>query len=200
MIKNNRFLFHDLLAKIISGHIKEIEVRVKRLSASVLFLCFCAVFVGVSSLTAAAFVTGEKGTLRGLKGVEVVIELSGDESGRGGLTASQLQKDVELRLRNAGIPVLRREEREVAPGRPYLYVDVLIRKARMGFYMFSITVQLKQEVILKRKASAETSVATWEAGSMGYTYYSQEIHIRVVKRVDEFINDYLSENPRVPAH
>ena len=168
-------------------------------SAFVAFLCFCAGFVGVSSRTAAAFVTGEKGTLRGLKGVAVVIELPGSESERGGLKASRLQTDVELRLRNAGIPVLTKEERTSTPGSPYLYVNVHVRGTRLGVYMFTITVQLRQEVVLKRNPSAEASVATWEGRSMGHTYDLQDIRIRVGNRVDEFINDYLSENPGGPA-
>jgi hypothetical protein len=175
-------------------------MRGKRLSAFVAFLCFCAGFEGVSSLTAAAFVTGQKGTLRGLKGVEVVIALPGSESERGGLTASQLQTDVELRLRNAGILVLTKEERTSTPGSPYLYVNAHVRGTRFGVYMFTITVQLTQKAILKRNPSAEASVTTWEGrSSMGSARDSQDIRIRVGNRVDEFINDYLSENPGGPA-
>ncbi len=175
-------------------------MRGKRLSAFVAFLCFCAGFVGVSFFTAAAFVTGQKGTLRGLEGVAVVIELPGSETERGGLTANQLQTDVELRLRNAGIPVLRKEERTSTQGSPYLYVNAHVRGTSLGVYMFTIAVQLRQEVILKRNPSAEASVTTWEGRSMGHTYDSQDIRIRVGNRVDEFINDYLSENPRGPAN
>jgi hypothetical protein len=66
--------------------------------------------------------------------------------------------------------------------------------------MFTITVQLTQKAILKRNPSAEASVTTWEGrSSMGLARDSQDIRIRVGNRVDEFINDYLSENPGGPA-
>ena len=88
-------------------------------------------------------------TLRGLKGVQVVVEDMDPDVERDGLTKSQLQTDVELRLRKAGIQVLKEEERRATPGRPYLYVAVTTLKDRDGLsYAFAINVDLEQKVAL----------------------------------------------------
>src|SRR2546425_3316356 len=67
---------------------------------------------------------GARETLRGLKGVGVVVERVSPDAERDGLTQSQLQTDVELRLRKAGIPALTQEECRATPGHPFLYVNV----------------------------------------------------------------------------
>jgi hypothetical protein len=59
---------------------------------------------------------GERATLRGLDGVQVVVEDLQPDVERNGLTRQQLQTDVELRLRKAGIRVLTEQELDRAPG------------------------------------------------------------------------------------
>jgi hypothetical protein len=59
-----------------------------------------------------------RATLRGVEGVLVVVEDLGDDVEQAGLTRQQLQTDVELRVRQAGIRVLTRAEREGMPGTP----------------------------------------------------------------------------------
>jgi hypothetical protein len=61
-------------------------------------------------------------TLRGLGAVHVVIEHLQPNAERAGLTRSQVQTDVELRLRKAGIRVLKEQEKLASPGMPYLYI------------------------------------------------------------------------------
>ena len=63
-------------------------------------------------------------SLRGLTGVEVVVENVPPDLEPAGLTANQLRTDAELRLRKAGIRVLTREETLATPGVPYLYIRV----------------------------------------------------------------------------
>lgn len=56
-------------------------------------------------------------TLKGLKGVYVVIEDLNEEVIKDGLTVDAIRTDVELKLRLAGIPVLLEEARLKEPGR-----------------------------------------------------------------------------------
>jgi hypothetical protein len=66
----------------------------------------------------------ERQTLVGLKGVRVVVENINPNAEKDGLSLVLLQTDVELKLRQAGIPVLTGEETFRAPGSPFLYLVV----------------------------------------------------------------------------
>src|SRR5262249_25025674 len=118
---------------------------------------------------------------------------------RAGLTAQQLRIDVELQLRKFGIPVLTRDASYRAPGSPYLHVHVTGSGAPSGIY--GIAIQLKQRISLERDASVFVWAPTWTivgAGAVG----SVNLHtIRNAIRdyLDQFVNAYLSANPRSKA-
>ena len=90
------------------------------------------------------------------------------------------------------------------PGSPYLYVNVNCLAAGDGLYAYRIDVELNQEVILVRdpsiKATGTTylSSATWDVRSFGTVGANILRNLReaVKDHVDQFINAYLSVNPR----
>jgi len=138
---------------------------------------------------------GNRATLRGLLGVRVVVEDIKPEIERAGLTKSQLQTDVELRLRQSGIRVLTKGE--VVPGQPYLYVLVhaLLEPGGLSVYY--------TEVVLCQNAYLETGkivygVTTWDVSSLGTVRRTRLSQLRKLVRdkVDMFISAYLSVNPR----
>lgn len=139
-------------------------------------------------------------TLRGLKGVYVLVEDLKAEIEQGGLSGTQIQTDVELKLRMAGIKVLSKEEAVDAPGRPFLYVHVNAFKAKSwGAYVYSTRVELHQDVYLVRTAPDFTkySVCTWSISYVGgITPELGDIRASVKDTVDIFINAYLSVNPK----
>lgn len=168
-------------------------------------LSFCFWLALIFSASAQTFLDGQRESLRGLKGVELVMEVINPEAERKGLTRSQLQTDVELRLRKAGIKVLTRQERLKTPGYPFLYVNVSTVKTPEtlggllgGLYGYSISVELREKVILARNRSIETYAATWSKGVVGTVGADKLRSVRegVGDLVDEFINDYLAMNPR----
>ncbi len=61
-------------------------------------------------------------TLRGIKGVFLIVEAAEPEIERAGLTQRQIKTDVEQKLRLAGLNVLAPDEATKAPGRPWLAV------------------------------------------------------------------------------
>ena len=65
-------------------------------------------------------------TLRGLTGVDVVVEELPTEAEveEAGLGSSAVQEDIESQLREGGIRVLSDEEWQAAPGQPWLFVRV----------------------------------------------------------------------------
>jgi hypothetical protein len=136
-------------------------------------------------------------TLRGLQGVNVLIESVQFELGQAGLSVQQLQADVELRLRHAGIPILTLAERGRVPGQPVLYITVKIELGFDGLTAFSIDVELNQMASLEID-TAPAVVATWSVGSVGTvdTARLYSIRDRVRDKGDDFINAYFSIHPR----
>jgi len=94
---------------------------------------------------------GTRLTLRGIKGVMVVIEELNPMIEKDGLTENQIRTDVELKLRTAGLNVLSEKERYMALGRPWLVVDVHgFKDSKIGLYVFNIVVELWQDIYLQR--------------------------------------------------
>jgi len=139
-----------------------------------------------------------RNSLRGLSGVYVVSENPLEEDAiRGGLSHDTIRKEAELKLRLAGIRVLSREEWEKEPGRPYLQVwPKVLKGGVLGGYIYHISLEFKQYVSLVRSSSIQVFGTTWSAEHMGYTPELKDIQDKVKDRIDQFINAYLSVNPK----
>ena len=141
-----------------------------------------------------------RATLRGLSGVGVLVEQLAPEIEREGLIKNQLQIEVELKLKMAGIKVLTKEECLKTPGEPYLYVNVNVNiaKTESDIYPYSIDVLLMQKVSLLRDPKQTTYAVTWSTGGVGSIEKSILSQLRgsVEEMVDIFIKTYLSENPK----
>lgn len=162
-------------------------------------LMLVILYIATASIATAQRSLGRE-TLRGLRGVKVSIDNFVPEAEKEGLSKSQLQVDVELRLRKAGIRVLTEEEWLKTPGMPALYVLVTTHENKIGVHAFSIRVKLRQEVKLVRQPNFRTVLAgTYETnGYVGTVGSSNLRNLReaVADEVDVFINDYLAENPK----
>lgn len=141
----------------------------------------------------------QRATLAGLRGVQVLIESLDPDAERDGLSKTQLQADVELKLRLAGIKVLIQEQSFRTPGSPCLYVSVQAIEL-VPMYAVRVEVSLRQNILLERNPSIMAlGVATWETkGLAKFTgrIMDQETRKDVADKVDQFINAYLSVNPK----
>ena len=145
----------------------------------------------------------DRKSLRGLKGIAVVVEALQPDAERDGLHKDQIKTDVELKLRQAGIRVLTTEESFKTPGSPYLYVNLNTTKndvlyGAFSTYAFSIQVALKQDVTLTRDSDLKGSAPTWETHTLGIVGATNLQDTRRVlgDLLDRFSNDYLAENPK----
>jgi len=160
----------------------------KRLLAATLLLFFLEGSIQIISAQ-----TDAVKTLRGLRGVGVIIEGTGSDAKKAGLTESQLRTDVEVELRKAGIPVLTENKRYSTPGMPYLHVNVT--SVTLGgnlkwVYAYNVSISLKQMVDLGRNRSIGTVAETWNSTYVG------GVGEKVRDYINEFINDYLTVNPK----
>ena len=138
-------------------------------------------------------------SLAGLKGVGIVIEDIDPAIEKEGLTSTQIQKDVEEKLRTAGIKILSDVELTKSQGMPYLYVNIFTFKDE-DIYAYHITLELKQMVSLVRKASVKQSVATWKISGGGTVGALKLATIRtaVGEYINAFIKAYFAANPKTP--
>jgi hypothetical protein len=134
-------------------------------------------------------------SLTGLRGVAVIIEDLTPEIERNGLTVSAIRTDVELKLRQAGIPIIGLVN---TPGNPFLHISVDVIRSDRPTWPYVITVALHQMVFLTRDPSISVHLATWDVSSYGTIPKQNLRNLRdsVKDLVDEFINIYLAVNPK----
>jgi hypothetical protein len=134
----------------------------------------------------------DRETLKGLKAIAVVVEDLKPEAERDGITQSQLQTDVELRLRQLGV-LVDTESLE------YLYVHVrAIKTTGVSGYAYSALAEVRQPVMVARTGQG-VFAATWSQELLAttpLTRASQSVREDVRDLVDSFINAYLSVNPK----
>ena len=141
-----------------------------------------------------------RATLRGLKGIGVLVEKLPAEVEKEGLDKNELQRAVESKLQSAGIGLLTKEESLRAPGEPYLYININVNvaKTESDIYPYSIDMLFIQKVSLLRDPKLTSYAVTWSTGgvgSIGKPILSQ-LRESVEAMVDVFVNAYLMENPK----
>lgn len=152
--------------------------------------------------TGASFALSSKESLKGLKGVEVLVDEVGADLEEFNLTTSQVLGNVISRLRKAGIEVLSTEEDEkIQPLRkPYLAVKISsVRIKRI--LAFSIQIGLNQQVIVRGSPELKKTVffsPTWYMNSMGAVggTHVSEICEALNMLIDKFTSAYFEANPK----
>lgn len=138
----------------------------------------------------------QRTTLRGLKGIVVVVEdLEPGIGGEGGLTPAQIRTDAELRIRKASIRILSAQEGFKVAGFPRLYINAQVRKLTPRQFPCAIKVQVLQEMKLVRNPAMQCSASSWEVAALGVANDMRTIREDLGDLIDMFINDYLSVNP-----
>jgi hypothetical protein len=152
----------------------------------------CLTFVSLPAIGRANDTESSQRSLKGIKAIGVIVEKLRAESPKG-LTEEQLQNDVELRLRNAGIAIIPSDQ-AVAP---YLYVRVnSMQLPKSPQYVYAIGIELNQFVKIGRDMRITAIATTWEKGGTGWTSRPEGIRDDVEEYVDKFIRAFLSVNPR----
>ncbi len=136
-------------------------------------------------------------TLRGVPGVNIVVEFLKPQIEGDILTADRLRTDTELKLRRAGIEVLSEMENQMTPGRPSLYINVHILKYRyIPVYVYKNSLELVQDVYLVRSFEIRTGAVTWSVSTTGVAPKVEDIRNSMGELIDYFISAYLSANSK----
>jgi hypothetical protein len=160
--------------------------------------------VGVaSSVVAQGDDEHSRQTLAGLRGVHVDVWGVREDAQRHGLSETQLQTDVELRLREAGIEVLSMDDLLRTAGVPVLHVTagtMHLSDSMSGVYAYCVSVELEQGTHLARTPSVHVIGRTWNAtgmfGVVGANHLEERVRRDVRDLTDQFINAYLAANPK----
>lgn len=147
-----------------------------------------------------SFTADKRDTLRGLKEISVLVEYLPDDVEREGLNREHLQRDIEVRLRQAGLHVLTITEVANSPGAPYLYVAVYpITGPSVNANAYAVALTLKQLVQLSRNPTTELFATTWEGPiqlSSPGDHRILDIRTRIFDAVGRFIIDYRDVNSK----
>ena len=142
----------------------------------------------------------QRESLRGLQGVEVVIEDIKSDAQVDGLSQEAIRAAVELILRSSGIRVLTQSERSETSSKPYLYVHVGTDKTSSGQYSFNSRVELHQAVSLVHRPQQIMLAPTWFPPGKFRTVGQQNMRLWIINSIEplvrEFANDFLAVNPR----
>lgn len=168
----------------------------------------CVAFVGavslvftmvyLSSFAMASDAKYNRASLRGLEGVYVKVEGLAPEIEKDGLTETLIRRDVESKLRMAGIRMLSKEKWFDVMGSPHLYVNINCLKLReTKEYIYSIRIAFRQNAYPEREPILILGATTWSVGGIiGITHRLDKIRASLKSRFDEFIKAYLSVNPK----
>ena len=149
--------------------------------------------IALAGLSTVAYAQSYRASnLTGITQIGVTIEDLDSEAEKAGLHGSDIQRDVELKLRMAGIKVV------AGSPLPWLYVRVTVVLNPDGHAAASIEEQFNDSALLSRNGSG-ASVITWSKCNVylgGVQRLPNDVRSAVKDLVDAFINDWLSVNPK----
>lgn len=155
-----------------------------------------ALLVGTATGAAAqTFTPTGRETLRGLPGVEVLVEDLERDVERDGLTRRMIVSDVEERLRTGGVAVYTSQRANPSDAKAYLYVLVnSVKVPRQAQYAIDIQVHLRQTLRSLVTPSNIVNAMTWDQTDVMVVGTADLSRVRETIRryVDQFVRDWTS--------
>jgi hypothetical protein len=154
---------------------------------------------GAAPAGAQQFVTTGRDTLRGLDGIEVIVEDLPSTLVEAGVSTSGVRDDIVSRLRSAGITVYATQDDNPSPAKPYLYllVQVLPLPGDAG-HAAAVQLHVRQTLQSPATGSSVVNAMTWEVHTLlgvppeRLPLLADEIR----SHVDEFVADWQAVRPR----
>jgi hypothetical protein len=147
----------------------------------------------VAGVSGQMFVPTGAGTLRGLPGVEIIVERLQPELEMDGLTTALVRSDVENRLAKGGITIYPSQTANASAAKPYLYVSLTaLRLPDTGGYVLGLQLQLRQTVRSVVTESNIVDAMTWNAHNV-YAVPAAElpaVRAEILAFADQFISDW----------
>ena len=156
------------------------------------------ILLALAPMAAASDDKTDQATLRGVKSVCVVVEVTGAAQDGSSITKPSLQSEVEGRLLAAGIAV-----DKDATTCLYLNVRPLSAMGKngkpIGLYALDVSLQFMQMTALSRDPSLKSYSPTWSVAHMATVPIEDLGHMArklTVDLSDRFVNAFRSVNPK----
>ena len=163
-------------------------------------LLVLAAMVGAGPVTLAQVQDLQETSVRGLPGIYVFADKLPEALQSSGVLDVELESDVEIQLKKAGIRILDRPEALALRGKPFLHVQIVGAKLPdQPVYSFLVIAALVQRVVLERDPSATGFARTWMGSNFnasGERELKPQIKASVAHVADQFIKAYRSANPK----
>ena len=134
----------------------------------------------------------QRSSLRGIKTIQVIVERAATDA-TGELPTSTLQTEVELRLRLAGLDV------KAGPDSHLRICAQSLQLQTTDHCTYLVKVELNQAASLTRDSTIFLPMRTWHTELIGVVQtekLNEAIQDAVSDLMDQFVNAYLSVNPR----
>jgi hypothetical protein len=151
--------------------------RGKRLASH--FLLLLAVMIAFASMAQSAekpVDSADRESLRGVTGVEVVVEPLAIEIEQFGLHTETLQRDIKQRLHKAGVKVLMERERLATSDGALLTIRMDAVHDRISRYFYSIDLFVSRKVQLESQPDSELSAVTQRLSGREPSAPQERIH------------------------
>jgi hypothetical protein len=147
-----------------------------------------------SSPSAQMFVATGRDTLRGLPGVEVIVEELGPELEGIGLAAAGIRGAVERRLAQGGVTIYRTQQQNASPAKAYLYVHLNALEVPGGTTAVAAHVELRQTVKSTVTTSSIVNAMTWDSHNVFALAGRDAAPLTgaLIEMVDDFVADWRS--------
>ena len=138
------------------------------------------------------FIATGHDTLRGLPGVELVVEELQPELELGGLTGASLKADIEKWIRAGGIAVYASQADNPSPAKPYLYLHLNALTLPGGDIALAVQLHVRQTLRSPVTGSNVVNAMTWDSHSVISVPAAnlQAARPAVRAQVDRFIEDW----------
>lgn len=107
-----------------------------------------------------------RATLRSLDALYVAFERLDPDARSQGLDEEQLRTEVEEQLQRAGLALQTRKEFDLSPEKVILYIRLSTLR-RGSCIAYSVSIALRQEVVLVRDPGITLVTETWSVGGIG---------------------------------
>ncbi len=138
-------------------------------------------------------------SLHGIRNVAVLVEQLPEEARSAGIDSGEIKTTVEVRLRQAGIPV----SDDLIRSDATVYVRItLLRETDngnpTGEWIYSSELSVQQEAYLPRELKVPVDATTWSAlgkiGIAGGARIHEAVQEATISMVEQLLNDWLKVN------
>ncbi|MFC2103069.1 hypothetical protein ACFLSS_01445 [Bacteroidota bacterium] len=141
-------------------------------------------------------IIAQRGVLTGLKSFEVIVSLS-EQLEAHSYNSDTIKTDVELQLKLSGIKVSNDFIKNISG---QLFVDVITYDFYENYFAYTISLLVIEAVFVPRLNIDDYGAITWHTNSVGVSTFDyqgwQFIREIINEKVDNFLNDYLEDNPK----